>query len=118
MSITSGFITTFTVVVVVVFGTVIPHSEATRAFFIFGDSLVEQGNNNYLATTARADSPPYGIDYPTHQATGRFCNGINIPDMISRFFTLLLFPRLVPNINTIMFIFQVNNLEKSPHCHT
>lgn len=54
-----------------------------RAFFVFGDSLVDSGNNNYLATTARADSPPYGIDYPTGQPTGRFSNGLNIPDLIS-----------------------------------
>jgi hypothetical protein len=54
-----------------------------RAFFVFGDSLVDSGNNNYLVTTARADSPPYGIDYPTGRPTGRFSNGLNIPDLIS-----------------------------------
>ncbi|CAI9787168.1 unnamed protein product [Fraxinus pennsylvanica] len=54
-----------------------------KAFFVFGDSLVDNGNNNYLITTARADEPPYGIDYPTHQPTGRFSNGLNIPDIIS-----------------------------------
>ncbi|PWA68141.1 SGNH hydrolase-type esterase domain-containing protein [Artemisia annua] len=43
-----------------------------RAFFVFGDSLVDNGNNNHLATTARADSPPYGIDYPSRRPTGRF----------------------------------------------
>ncbi|CAN1176436.1 GDSL esterase/lipase LTL1 [Linum perenne] len=59
-------------------------SDAARAFFVFGDSLVDNGNNNYLATTARADSPPYGIDYPTHRATGRFSNGFNIPDLLSQ----------------------------------
>ncbi|RAL43427.1 hypothetical protein DM860_012568 [Cuscuta australis] len=58
-------------------------SEAGRAFFVFGDSLVDNGNNNYLITSARADSPPYGIDYPTHRPTGRFSNGYNIPDLIS-----------------------------------
>ncbi|XP_058094977.1 GDSL esterase/lipase At5g18430-like [Magnolia sinica] len=56
---------------------------AARAFFVFGDSLVDSGNNNYLETTARADSPPYGIDYPTQRPTGRFSNGLNIPDIIS-----------------------------------
>ncbi|KAI8556112.1 hypothetical protein RHMOL_Rhmol05G0226800 [Rhododendron molle] len=61
----------------------VPRAEA-RAFFVFGDSLVDNGNNNYLATTARADSPPYGIDYPTHRPTGRFSNGYNIPDLISQ----------------------------------
>ncbi|KAF8704180.1 hypothetical protein HU200_031675 [Digitaria exilis] len=54
-----------------------------RAFFVFGDSLVDNGNNNYLMTTARADAPPYGIDFPTHMPTGRFSNGLNIPDIIS-----------------------------------
>ncbi|XP_049379981.1 GDSL esterase/lipase At5g33370-like [Solanum stenotomum] len=66
-----------------IIGVGISQSEA-RAFFVFGDSLVDSGNNNYLATTARADSPPYGIDYPTRRATGRFSNGYNIPDLISQ----------------------------------
>ncbi|KAL5768069.1 hypothetical protein ACOSP7_014650 [Xanthoceras sorbifolium] len=67
---------------VLALGAVAPLAEA-RAFFVFGDSLVDSGNNNYLATTARADSPPYGIDYPTRRPTGRFSNGLNIPDIIS-----------------------------------
>jgi hypothetical protein len=67
---------------VITLASVIPEVEA-RAFFVFGDSLVDNGNNNYLATTARADAPPYGVDYPTHRATGRFSNGFNIPDLIS-----------------------------------
>ncbi|XP_057801898.1 GDSL esterase/lipase At5g33370-like isoform X1 [Salvia miltiorrhiza] len=62
--------------------TMVPRVEG-RAFFVFGDSLVDNGNNNYLLTSARADSPPYGIDYPTHRPTGRFSNGLNIPDLIS-----------------------------------
>ncbi|XP_042490040.1 GDSL esterase/lipase At5g33370-like [Macadamia integrifolia] len=66
----------------VVVGSLYTEAEG-RAFFVFGDSLVDSGNNNYLATLARADAPPYGIDYPTHQPTGRFSNGLNIPDIIS-----------------------------------
>ncbi|PNT69075.1 hypothetical protein BRADI_3g48830v3 [Brachypodium distachyon] len=58
-------------------------SAAPRVFFVFGDSLVDNGNNNYLLTTARADAPPYGIDFPSHRATGCFSNGLNIPDIIS-----------------------------------
>lgn len=61
-----------------------------RAFFVFGDSLVDSGNNDFLATTARADSPPYGIDYPTRKPTGRFSNGLNIPDLISIYIHLLI----------------------------
>ncbi|KAH9728197.1 GDSL esterase/lipase [Citrus sinensis] len=64
-------------------GSIVRLAEA-RAFFVFGDSLVDSGNNNYLATTARADAPPYGIDFPTHRPTGRFSNGFNIPDIISQ----------------------------------
>lgn len=74
------------VLVVLVIGVVVNVTGAEakpRAFFVFGDSLVDNGNNNYLATTARADAPPYGIDYPTHRPTGRFSNGFNIPDLIS-----------------------------------
>ncbi|RDX60686.1 GDSL esterase/lipase, partial [Mucuna pruriens] len=62
--------------------TVAPQAEA-RAFFVFGDSLVDNGNNNFLATTARADSYPYGIDSASHRASGRFSNGLNMPDLIS-----------------------------------
>lgn len=76
---------------------VVPQAEA-RAFFVFGDSLVDNGNNNYLFTTARADSYPYGVDYPTHRATGRFSNGLNIPDIIS----------WVPNYIYFMSLFLIN----------
>ncbi|XP_078439939.1 GDSL esterase/lipase LTL1-like [Wolffia australiana] len=58
-------------------------AKAGRAFFVFGDSLVDNGNNNFLVTTARADAYPYGIDSATHMASGRFSNGLNIPDIIS-----------------------------------
>nr|XP_043632296.1 GDSL esterase/lipase At5g33370-like [Erigeron canadensis] len=70
------------IILVSVLGTYFPRANA-RAFFVFGDSLVDSGNNNYLVTSARADSPPYGIDYPTHRPTGRFSNGLNLPDIIS-----------------------------------
>ncbi|XP_071734693.1 GDSL esterase/lipase At5g33370-like [Rutidosis leptorrhynchoides] len=74
----------FTLVLsVLVLATVFTSVDA-RAFFVFGDSLVDNGNNNYLVTSARADSPPYGIDYPTHRPTGRFSNGLNMPDLISQ----------------------------------
>ncbi|XP_071697821.1 GDSL esterase/lipase At5g33370-like [Rutidosis leptorrhynchoides] len=68
---------------VVVAFVIAPLGAEARAFFVFGDSLVDNGNNDFLVTTARADSPPYGIDFPTHRPTGRFSNGLNIPDLIS-----------------------------------
>lgn len=52
--------------------------------FIFGDSLTEVGNNNYLRySLARSDFPFYGIDYSTGRPTGRFSNGRTIGDIIS-----------------------------------
>lgn len=78
-------LSSFVALVILVVGGIFVHEiEAIpRTFLVFGDSLVDNGNNNYLLTTARADSPPYGIDYPTRRPTGRFSNGFNIPDLIS-----------------------------------
>lgn len=45
------------------------------ALFVFGDSSVDCGTNNFLGTLARADRLPYGRDFDTHQPTGRFSNG-------------------------------------------
>ncbi|CAA7027722.1 unnamed protein product [Microthlaspi erraticum] len=46
------------------------------SMFIFGDSVVDVGNNNHIYTIVKANFPPYGRDFMTsHQPTGRFCNG-------------------------------------------
>lgn len=51
--------------------------------FIFGDSLTEVGNNNFLQySLAKSNYPWYGIDYKGGQATGRFTNGRTIGDII------------------------------------
>ncbi|KAK1355677.1 Lipase [Heracleum sosnowskyi] len=52
-------------------------------FMIFGDSLVDVGNNNILKTWARADYSPYGIDFKPFGPTGRFCNGRTTVDFIA-----------------------------------
>ncbi|XP_076927475.1 GDSL esterase/lipase At5g18430-like [Bidens hawaiensis] len=70
------------------------------AFFVFGDSLVDNGNNNFLITPARADSPPYGIDSLSHRPTGRFSNGRNIPDLIGEHIGVdPLLPYMDPQLN-------------------
>jgi phospholipase/lecithinase/hemolysin len=51
-------------------------------YFIFGDSLVDNGNNNELNSLARADYLPYGIDFPAGPS-GRFCNGKTTVDAIA-----------------------------------
>ncbi|WZZ68716.1 hypothetical protein YC2023_080086 [Brassica napus] len=52
------------------------------AMFVLGDSLVDVGNNNFLASVARANYLPYGIDL-NFRPTGRFSNGMNFGDRFS-----------------------------------
>ncbi|KAM7500609.1 hypothetical protein LguiA_025023 [Lonicera macranthoides] len=52
-------------------------------YFIFGDSLVDNGNNNGIASLARANYMPYGIDFP-RGPTGRFSNGKTTVDVIAQ----------------------------------
>jgi hypothetical protein len=47
----------------------------TPALFVFGDSIVDAGNNNAITTLIRCNFAPYGKDFPGHNATGRFSNG-------------------------------------------
>ncbi|GFQ02725.1 GDSL esterase/lipase at1g29660 [Phtheirospermum japonicum] len=61
-------------------------------FFIFGDSVVDNGNNNYRETTAKVNYLPYGVDFPTGP-TGRFSNGRNVADFIAE---LLGFDKYIP----------------------
>ncbi|PWZ16024.1 GDSL esterase/lipase [Zea mays] len=61
-------------------------------YFIFGDSLVDNGNNNFIVSMARANYPPYGIDF-AGGPTGRFSNGLTTVDVIAK---LLGFDDLVP----------------------
>ncbi|RDX97103.1 GDSL esterase/lipase, partial [Mucuna pruriens] len=62
------------------------HLEAQKApaVYVFGDSLVDVGNNNYLSLSIeKAILPHYGIDFPTKKPTGRFTNGKNAADLIA-----------------------------------
>lgn len=58
-------------------------------YFIFGDSLVDNGNNNALRSLARADYMPYGIDFPGGPS-GRFSNGKTTVDVIGKLVNLTL----------------------------
>ncbi|KAM7500606.1 hypothetical protein LguiA_025020 [Lonicera macranthoides] len=65
-------------------------------FFIFGDSLVDSGNNNKLVTLAKSNFLPYGID--THTGpTGRFTNGRTTADVTAE---LLGFNKYIPPFAT------------------
>lgn len=58
-------------------------SAAVPAIYMFGDSLADVGNNDYLKLTVlKADFPHNGVDYPGGKATGRFSNGKNSADFL------------------------------------
>ncbi|XVF77407.1 hypothetical protein PTKIN_Ptkin14bG0040600 [Pterospermum kingtungense] len=59
-------------------------AQMVPAVYVFGDSQVDVGNNNYLPVSlAKADFPHNGIDFPTKKPTGRFCNGKNAADLLA-----------------------------------
>lgn len=59
-------------------------SHLLGASFIFGDSLVDAGNNNYLPTLSKANIKPNGIDFKASggNPTGRYTNGRTIGDIV------------------------------------
>nr|GMC89985.1 GDSL esterase/lipase At5g45960-like [Ipomoea batatas] len=60
-----------------------PFNNTVPAVFVFGDSTVDPGNNNFIDTVSRCDFPPYGRDFdPNHTPTGRFTNGRLVTDFI------------------------------------
>ncbi|GAV72904.1 Lipase_GDSL domain-containing protein [Cephalotus follicularis] len=59
-------------------------AQMVPAVYVFGDSLVDVGNNNYLPISiTKADFPHNGIDFPNRIPTGRFSNGKNTADFLA-----------------------------------
>lgn len=65
------------------------------ASFIFGDSLVDAGNNNYLQTLSKADIKPNGIDFKASGGlpTGRYTNGRTIGDIVGKLYIHIYHPK-------------------------
>ncbi|CAH2046952.1 unnamed protein product, partial [Thlaspi arvense] len=53
------------------------------ALIVFGDSIMDTGNNNNLPTLLKCNFPPYGKDFPSGFATGRFSDGRVPSDLIA-----------------------------------
>ncbi|KAM3398983.1 GDSL esterase/lipase [Capsicum galapagoense] len=75
MGISSLLRTCLVVLTLNIFVSIINGQPLVPALFIFGDSVFDVGNNNYIKTIVKANFPPYGRDFPKHISTGRFCNG-------------------------------------------
>ncbi|CAK8540033.1 unnamed protein product [Lathyrus sativus] len=79
----------------------LPNNETVPALIVFGDSIVDTGNNNYLHTITKCNFLPYGKDFGAgNQPTGRFSNGLILSDIIaSKFGVKKLLPAsLDPNL--------------------
>ncbi|XP_051123944.1 GDSL esterase/lipase EXL3-like [Andrographis paniculata] len=61
----------------------LPENMTIPAVFAFGDSIVDQGNNNKLKTAIYCNFVPYGKDFQGGIPTGRFSNGKTPPDIIA-----------------------------------
>uniref|UniRef100_A0A0D9Y0I1 GDSL esterase/lipase n=1 Tax=Leersia perrieri TaxID=77586 RepID=A0A0D9Y0I1_9ORYZ len=81
------------VAAVVAGGDVAAGRQMVPAMYVFGDSLVDVGNNDFLPPPApRPPEPPCGIDLPLEAAadevaggrSGRFTNGYNLADIIAQ----------------------------------
>ncbi|KAJ0007455.1 hypothetical protein Pint_28846 [Pistacia integerrima] len=61
-------------------------SRRHAALFVFGDSLYDPGNNNFINTSIinKANYPPYGETF-FRFPTGRFSDGRLIPDFIAKY---------------------------------
>ncbi|KAF5478931.1 hypothetical protein F2P56_005452 [Juglans regia] len=82
-------------------------AQLVPAVFIFGDSIADVGNNNYLKNTiAKANFTPNGIDFPGMTPTGRFCNGKNIADFIAERAGL---PSSPPYLSLVSRSGEINN---------
>ncbi|XP_057481367.1 GDSL esterase/lipase At5g08460-like isoform X2 [Actinidia eriantha] len=62
-------------------GITMASSSQFTAMFCFGDSLTDNGNNNYLTSLAKANYVPYGVDF-YEGPSGRFSNGRTIIDYL------------------------------------
>ncbi|KAL8113433.1 hypothetical protein AgCh_020663 [Apium graveolens] len=67
---------------------------------IFGDSLSDTGNNNFISTIVKANHTPYGVSFPGGIPTGRFSDGKLMSDFLADALSLkqLVPPFLDPNL--------------------
>lgn len=62
----------------------LPSNRTIPAVIMFGDSIVDTGNNNYIETIFKVNYPPYGKDFIGGVPTGRFCDGKVPSDLLGK----------------------------------
>ncbi|KAI4354020.1 hypothetical protein L6164_002921 [Bauhinia variegata] len=83
--------------------------QSHTALFIFGDSLFDAGNNNYINSIpfAQANYPPYGKTFFNY-SSGRFSDGRIIPDFITEYAELPLIPPYLHPDYHQLYVYGVN----------
>ncbi|PIN15533.1 Triacylglycerol lipase [Handroanthus impetiginosus] len=83
-------------------------AQTVPAMYVFGDSLVDVGNNNHLPLSIlKADFPHNGVDYPGKKPTGRYSNGKNAADVLAEKLGLSTAPPYLAQPNNV-FLNGVN----------
>ncbi|XP_020970367.1 GDSL esterase/lipase 7-like [Arachis ipaensis] len=78
------FIFVYLISPIIICGSIVP---LAPALYLFGDSLLDSGNNNFLPTIAKANYLPYGSNFAIGP-TGRFTNGRTVADFIAEYLGL------------------------------
>lgn len=103
-----------TAIVLTVFALTICNADAADATtrqvtYVFGDSMAEVGNNNYLPNAlAKSNYPWYGVDYIKGQPTGRFTNGRTVGDIMCKLkgYQKILNLLTRPNLRVLLNLFS------------
>ncbi|XLR48702.1 hypothetical protein S83_033362 [Arachis hypogaea] len=69
------------------FATIYCTQPLAPALYVFGDSLVDNGNNNWIPDVAKSNYYPYGSNFFAGP-TGRFSNGKNLVDFLAEYMGL------------------------------
>lgn len=107
----------------------LPNNVTIPGVFMFGDSIVDTGNNNNLTTLVKSNFPPYGRDFMGGLPTGRFGNGKVPSDLIGNSFIIysvttntrmqILFHLVMSPKNVLILLFcflQWRTLESKNYC--
>jgi hypothetical protein len=74
--------------------TKLPPNVSIPAVFVFGDSIMDTGNNNYMITPSQCNYPPYGKDFQGGTPTGRFSNGKVPSDLIGNILSVVKYKQI------------------------
>ena len=76
----------------------LPPNVTVPAVLVFGDSIMDTGNNNNnMQTLAKCNFPPYGRDFEGGIPTGRFGNG-KVPSDLVGIHYIFFIPMLLRDI--------------------